>query len=187
MESIPFPPPGYEEDDLSDIPDFGKELSKIWGKRWINSGIDQPENWKSILQGYMANTTFADWSIGRILEALDSSRYSENTVVIFWSDNGYHLGEKNHFEKATLWDKASQIPIAIRMPDRSHAGAVSPRPISAIDFYPTLIELCGLQFPKHAPEGISIVPLLKDPYTPRKRPAITSYGPRGIFRNGRTV
>ncbi len=177
QHSIPFPPPGYKEDDLSDVPDFGRELSKIWGKRWINSGIDHPKNWKSILQGYMANTSFADWSIGRVLETLDASPYSENTIVIFWSDNGYHLGEKNHFEKATLWDKASLIPIAIRMPDRSHAGVESPRPISSIDFYPTLIELCGLATPKHEPEGISIVPLLKNPFSIRERPALTSYGP----------
>jgi len=176
IDQIPFPPPGYRDDDLNDIPDFGIELSKIWGKRWVNSGIDHPENWKSILQGYMANTTFADWSIGRVIEALDASEYSENTVVIFWSDNGYHLGEKNHFEKATLWDKAALTPIAIRMPDRSHAGVTSPRPINSIDFYPTLIELCRLEAPQHKPEGLSLAPLLNDPFAAREQPAITSYG-----------
>ena len=177
-EQIPFPPPGYKQGDLHDIPAKGQELSKIWGKRWISSGIDQPENWKDILQGYMATTSFADWSVGQVLQALDTSPYANNTMVIFWSDNGYHLGEKNHFEKATVWEMSALTPVAIRLPGNRNAGAVSKRPINSIDFYPTLMEYCGLETPAHQPEGSSLIPLLKDPSAQWDKPAITTYGYR---------
>ena len=116
-----------------------------------------------------------------MLEALDQSAYADNTIVIFWSDNGYHMGEKNHFEKATLWEIAAYTPIMIRMPDRAHAGVVTDTPINSIDFFPTLIDYCGLEQPAHTPEGLNLRPLLEDPFADWERPAITNLRRGDLF------
>jgi arylsulfatase A-like enzyme len=175
-EDIMTPPPGWKPDDLDDVPPEGHRLSRIWGERWDQTGASNPDDWNKLLHGYAANTSFADWSIGRVLDALDQSKYSDNTMVIFFSDNGYHMGEKNHFEKAALWEMAAYTPVLIRMPDRAHAGTVTPRPVSSIDFFPTLMDYCGLAQPKHTPQGLSLRPLLEDPFANWERPAITTYG-----------
>lgn len=175
-EDIATPPPGWRENDLNDVPAEGHRLSRIWGERWDQTGGSNPVDWNKLLHGFAANTSFADWSIGRVLEALDQSEYADNTMVIFWSDNGYHMGEKNHFEKATLWEMSAYTPIMIRMPDRSHAGVVTETPINSIDFFPTLMDYCRLQQPERAPEGLSLRPLLENPFTNWERPSITTYG-----------
>ncbi len=177
FKDMQFPPPGYDEDDLNDIPPKGLHFSRIWGHRWESSGKSNPENWKRIVWGYLACTTFADWSAGQVIEALDKSRYADNTIVIFTSDNGYHLGEKDHFEKATVWEMAALTPTAIRMPGFKNAGVVTKNPINTIDLFPTLTELCGLEATEHTLDGTSIVPLLNDPHIKWKQPAITTYGP----------
>ncbi len=169
-------PPGYKEGDLYDVPPGGRRLSDIWGQRWLNSGKAHPENWKRILHGYLAATSFADWNVGRVLDALDSSAYADNTIVIFWSDNGYHLGEKNHFEKATLWEWSARIPAAVRIPGNPNNGRVVQQPIVSIDFFTTLLDYCALEQPAHEPGGLSLRPLLEDPDTKWQRPAITTYG-----------
>jgi arylsulfatase A-like enzyme len=169
-------PPGYKEGDLYDVPPGGHRLSAIGGDRWLDSGKAHPENWKRILHGYLAATSFADWNIGRVLDALDNSRYADDTIVIFWSDNGYHLGEKNHFEKATLWEWSARIPVAVRIPGSPNNGRVVQQPVVSIDLFTTLLDYCGLEQPDHEPEGLSLRPLLENPATKWKRPAITTYG-----------
>ena len=175
-EDIATPPPGWKENDLEDVPDEGHRLSRIWGERWDQTGGSDPAAWNKLLHGFAANTSFADWSIGRVLDALDNSPHAHNTMVIFWSDNGYHMGEKNHFEKATLWELSTYTPILIRMPDKAHAGTVTPRPVNSIDFFPTLMDYCDLKQPRHTPEGLSLRPLLEDPFAVWERPSLTSYG-----------
>ncbi|MEZ5277835.1 MAG: sulfatase [Opitutaceae bacterium] len=179
-DEIQVPPPAYLEGDLEDVPQEGMSISGIWGKRWLNSGKDHPERWRRLMHGYLAATAFADWSAGRVIEALDVSPYGKNTIVIFWSDNGFHMGEKDHFEKCTLWEAAAQTPLAIRMPGRRNAGTTSTRPVNAIDFFPTLVDLCGLQPPPQELEGQSLRPLLENPTATWDHPALTTYG-EGYF------
>lgn len=169
-------PPGYRDNDLLDVPSEGHRLSRIWGQRWESSGKGHEENWRRILHGYLAVTSFADWNVGRVLEALDDSEYADNTIVIFWSDNGYHLGEKNHFEKATLWEWSARIPAAVRIPGNLNNGKVSHQPIVSVDFFKTLMDYCSLKSPEHEPEGMSLRPLLEDVTATWDRPAITTYG-----------
>ncbi|MCM2679377.1 sulfatase [Echinimonas agarilytica] len=174
-ESIQFPA-GYKADDLDDIPAAGQVFSKIWKGRWDLGGDKQKANWRRVLHGYYACTSFADWNVGQVMKALDKGPNAKDTIVLFWSDNGYHLGEKHHYEKATVWEQAARVPLAIRLPDGLNAGKVVQQPVVNVDFYPTLVELAGLEMPANPIDGKSMVELLKDPNARWDRPAISSYG-----------
>jgi len=175
--ALPVPIPSWREDDLTDVPPLGHKIAAIWGERYTESaGNDHLETWRKFVHAYCACTSFADWSVGRVLEALDRSEHAGNTIVIFWSDNGYHCGEKNHWEKSTLWEQAAATPLAVRVPGLTQAGGRCPRPVSAIDFYPTLVDLCALSPPAtHPLDGTSLRPLFVNPQSPWDRPALTLF------------
>lgn len=116
-------------------------------------------------QAYLASVNFADEQLGKILDALDASVYADNTYVVITSDHGFHLGEKNYFFKNTLWEESTRVPLIIAGPGIGGGGRVS-RPVSTVDIYPTLLELCGFPNKPHpnvALDGHSLVPLLVDP------------------------
>jgi len=179
-QDIKVPVPAWRKDDLDDIPPLGRSLAEVWGERYELCGESEAESWRKFVHAYCACTTFADWSAGRVIEALDKSEYADDTIVVFWSDNGYHCGEKNHWEKTTLWEQAALTPLAIRLPDKRNAGKRCVRPVSTLDLFPTLADYCGLKLPAHALDGRSLRPLLKDPQAAWDRPAITTYG-EGYF------
>lgn len=179
-QKIPIPVPGWAPGDLADIPQLGIKLTKVWGRRWELCGIRNPKRWRKFVHGYLAGSSFADWNIGRVLNALEKSRYATNTIVVLWSDNGYHCGEKNHWEKNTLWEKGARTPMAIRIPWLCSEGVRCLQPVSSLDLYPTLIDLCHLSPPRHTLDGRSLVPLLRNPETKWPYPAITTYG-EGYF------
>jgi len=127
---------------------------------------------RSLTQAYLASISFVDHCVGVVLNALSASRYADNTIVVLWSDHGFHLGEKQHWAKRTLWEESTRVPLLIAGPG-VETGEPCREPASLIDIYPTLIELCGL--PKNPRlEGVSLVPQLNNPETPRIKPAITS-------------
>ncbi len=128
---------------------------------------------RSATRGYLAAVTFADAMIGRVLRALDTSKYSENTIVALLSDHGYHIGEKQKYHKGTLWEEATRVPLIIRAPGIGIAGSVSRRAVSLIDLYPTLAALTSLSPPADL-DGESLVPLLMDPAAARSMPALTT-------------
>lgn len=169
-------PPGYRPDDLSDVPETGHVLSDNWKRRWEQTGASDHDNWRHMLWGYAAAHSFADWTVGQVMNALNDSDYADNTIVILWSDNGYHMGEKDHYEKGTVWELSAQSPMLIRLPGQDHAGTLCTRPVGSIDIFPTLVEVCNLQQPHHTPGGSSLVPLLEDPDANWEAPNITSYG-----------
>jgi arylsulfatase A-like enzyme len=109
-----------------------------------------------------------------MLDALDKSDYADNTVILLWSDHGYHLGEKEHWEKFALWEKTNHVPFIVVAPGVTRAGARCEWPVSLIDIYPTLIELCGLQR-KPELDGVSLVPLLKNPSAKWARAALMTH------------
>ena len=173
---IAFPPPGYSESDLSDVPEGGRFLSAIYASRWREFGDANPDAWRRIMHGYLACTSFADWNIGRVINALDESRFNEDTIVIVTSDNGYHVGEKHHYGKSTLWEKSANVPMLIRLPGNKHAGTTSRATIGLIDLYPTLVAQCGLEKPNRKLDGHDLSPILKNPKAAWNHPAITTYG-----------
>ncbi|MGV3540174.1 MAG: sulfatase [Rufibacter sp.] len=171
-DGVKFPmPAGFKADDMADIPEMGKALTD--GMAALYRKIpNKEEALQAYLKAYCANYSFADWSVGRVLDALDKSAYAKNTIVVFTSDNGFHNGTKNHWTKETLWEQASTIPLLIRLPNGK--AFTCPQTVSLIDIYPTLVEYCGLQAPKQKLDGLSMVPVLKNPKYKWERPGLTT-------------
>ena len=127
---------------------------------------------RSLTQAYLASISFVDHCVGVVLSALKSSPHASDTVIVMWSDHGFHLGEKQHWAKRTLWEESTRVPLLFAGPGIV-PGEECAEPASLLDIYPTLVELCGLPENPHL-EGVSLVPQLKNPKAPRKQPAITS-------------
>ena len=145
-------------------------------------------------RAYLASVTFLDANVGRLLDALDAAGQTENTVVVFWSDHGYHLGEKGLWMKQSLYEQSAKAPLAIAVPgvtDRDgDAGGTCERVVEFVDLYPTLADLAGLDAPDRL-DGVSLAPLLNDPTAPHDRPAFTqtarrANGERGMGYSVRT-
>lgn len=175
-EKIQFPPPGYREDDLDDVPPGGHKLAAIYQNRWDKAGDQNPDLWRRIMHGYLACTSFADWNIGQVLKALDESPHADKTIVIITSDNGYHVGEKHHYGKSTLWEPSARVPLWIRLPGQKHAGKTCDASVSLIDLYPTLLKLCQLEKPSQNLDGRDLSPLLSEPESSWPHLSITTYG-----------
>jgi arylsulfatase A-like enzyme len=140
--------------------------------------------WRRAIQGYLASISFADAQLGRLLDALDASLYEDNTVIVLWSDHGFHLGERDHWEKFTLWERSTRVTFMITAPGVTTAGTRCGEPVSLLDVYPTLNELCGL--PKMDQlSGLSLLPQLRDPTTPRPRPIVTTWNGSHAVRDTR--
>lgn len=157
--------PTIEEDDLADTHSHNR---RNW-HQWVVAN----KQWELAVQSYLASITFADRQIGRVLDALENSQYRDNTIVVLWSDHGMHIGEKENWEKFTLWEESTRIPMFIRVPGLTKNGTTVSRPVCTVDVYPTLVELTGTTAPAHL-EGESLVPLLKNKDAERKTPAISS-------------
>jgi len=163
MEDVELP--AYKENDLIDTPGHGRE--------WIHKWVEDNNQWKKIVQSYVASMTFSDAMIGRLLDALKKSKYANNTIVVLWSDHGMHMGEKENFEKFTLWERSTRVPLIINAPGVTRAGSSCDRPVSLMDIYPTLADLSGFQKPEHL-DGHSLLPQIYNPST-ETFPAISSY------------
>ena len=157
--------------DLEDIPKAGSaKLKRHWHQWLVDHG-----KWEGAVRGYNASVSFADDMIGRLLTALDSGPLADNTVIVLWSDHGYHLGQKQHWEKFALWEQTTRVPFIIAGPGVSKTGRSCGQPVSLLDIYPTLNELCRLQ-PGERLDGESLVPLLKNPELRTGRAVVTTHG-----------
>ncbi len=166
-------PPGTVSGDLEDVPELGRLLTD--GLRGYHvDGMSEDEVKQAFLNAYAANTTFTDWNVGRVLAALEASPYADNTIVVFFSDNGFHTTEKERWGKATLWDLSANISLIIKIPESK--PAVVPATVSLVDVFPTLIEYCGLKPPHQPLDGVSFLPQVLDSSHPWHRPSLTSYG-----------
>ena len=126
--------------------------------------LREANQWKNLVRSYMACTSFVDSQVGRMLDALEAKGLAENTIVVLWSDHGWHLGEKEITGKNTLWDRSTRVPLIFAGPGIT-AGQKCSKPAELLDMYPTLIDLCGL--PKRTDlEGHSLLPQLKDATPP---------------------
>jgi len=112
--------------------------------------------------------------VGRLIDGFENSPMKDNTIVMLWSDHGWHLGEKQHWRKFALWEEATRAPFLMMVPGLTKPGAVCDRTIDYMSIYPTLCDLAGVAVPSHV-EGGSIRSLLADPQAPWDRPALTTY------------
>ncbi|NND96922.1 MAG: sulfatase [Pirellulaceae bacterium] len=147
------------EDDLDDIlkPDGQLKFAQTTDFSWVQEN----DLFDEATQAYLACVSFADACVGEVLDALESSPYADNTIVVLWGDHGWHLGEKLRYRKATGWFESTRLPLVIRTPNMNQRQDC-PRPVNLIDLYPTLIEYCGLPA-KPEIDGTSLLPLLEDP------------------------
>ena len=129
---------------------------------------------RQAIQAYYASITFADVQLGHILDTLEETGLDENTVVLFTSDHGYHMGEHGYYQKTTLFENASRVPLIISAPGLKASGDSTIAPAEMVDFYPTLVELCGLKAPRFL-SGVSLAPVLNDPKAKPRNSAFTQY------------
>lgn len=176
-ESVPLPT--RKKDDWDDLPSGAAKLMDP--KKWFWKGMmdlekQKPGSYRNFIHAYAACCSFADTSVGRLLKALDESGHADNTIIVLWSDHGFHLGEKDHIEKFALWEKSNHIPFIIVDPRRKgSAGRICEQPIDMTALFPTLIELCNL--PKHDKlHGRSAADLISRPENTWKQPALMTYG-----------
>lgn len=130
-----------------------------------------PKEAKEMIRAYLACVSYVDWNVGRMLDELNRLGLAENTIIVFWGDNGYQLGEKGKWSKAgSLWEQGARVPLMIYDPRAKGNGKPSPRVVQAVDLYPTLVDLCGLPAVKDL-DGLSLRPLLENPQAKWDHPA----------------
>ena len=171
--SIPLPQ--YPQNDFDDVP-------RNYGTREIHRTMTDATR-REAIAAYYACLSYVDAGIGRVMAALKDSGRDRNTVVVFWGDHGFHLGEHMLWQKMTLFEESCRVPFIISAPGVTKP-AVCRRPVECVDLFPTLAELCGLKPPANL-EAISMVPLLKNPARPWKKGAFTYHNAGKSVRSER--
>ena len=178
--------PATKKGDWDDLPAFGKKLAReVYdpsGERDFavkpngdHANVIVNNQWLKAVQAYLATISFADAQIGRVLDALDRSGHADNTIVVLWGDHGWHLGEKEHWRKHALWDVSTRTPLIFSAPRGVAEDKLCQRPVSLIDIYPTLIDLCELP-KRRGLDGQSLKSLLENPERKWDRPVVITYG-----------
>jgi len=189
--------PRVDNDDWNDIPDAARKVSLSNPKIPTHDWMRENGRWQQAVHAYLACVRWTDEQLGRVLDALDNGPHAKTTIVVLFSDHGYHLGEKQRWSKFSLWERTTHVPLIISVPSvvefartpETHetegilanpttAGRpqrTCDKPVELLSIYPTLIDLCGL--PANAMlEGISLRPLLEDPKADWKHVAISTLG-----------
>ena len=156
LEDIQLPP--YRKDDLRDCVSILRKRW-LWGYKKYDALVKAggEKAWKEWVQAYLACMAFVDAQAGKVLDALDKSEYRDNTIVVLTGDNGYHVGEKDCIQKWHLWDESTRVPLFIHVPKARGNGHSCDHPVSLVDVYPTLADLCGIG--GHPNKGRSNTPL----------------------------
>jgi len=175
LESIITPP--FLPSDMDDIPAMGRRVNAVNATPTTDWAIETGE-WKAIVQAYLACIAFVDHHVGRVLDALEKSPYRDNTLVILWSDHGYHIGEKNRFAKQSLWERSTKVPLIFSGPGIP-ANQECSKPVNLLDIYSTIVDYCGLDRPEPL-EGRSLRPLIENPSREWPHAAISFWGERNV-------
>ncbi|MCA9057042.1 MAG: sulfatase [Planctomycetaceae bacterium] len=171
--------PELNPDDLNDLSPVARERALAAETAGLHATVVSHNQWSAAVKSYLACISFIDAQVGKLLDALDASPHAGNTVIVFWSDHGWHLGEKQHWGKWTGWERSTHVPLIISAPptptfSTPARDAKCAEPVSLLDLYPTLIDLCGLP-PIDDLAGTSLQPLLKAPATPTGRAVLTTF------------
>lgn len=163
--SVALPP--FRSDDLDDVSAAARNLAIAPETAGAHSTVVEFRQWQEAVKAYLACTTFVDQQIGRLVKALHRKGLYENTVIVIFSDHGWHLGEKQHWGKWTGWERSTRVPLVVISPDSNRHGRFAKDehckvPVNLLDLFPTICELCGIP-PLEYLDGESLVPLLLDP------------------------
>ena len=168
-------PEGFLENDLDDVP---VAHSKMAHNPWLNR-IRETGQWKPAIQGYLACTAMVDDLVGQMVNALEKSKYADNTIIVLWSDHGFHHGEKGRWGKYSLWERATRVNLVWVVPGLTRAGSTCNRPVNLLDIYPTLVSLIGGKAPEGQLEGNDLSVLMNNPQATWDAATVTTFG----FRN----
>ncbi len=171
-------PPPYKEDDLDDLPPRMRR-QKTARKQQHHKRLEEIGAIEEAIHGYLASVSYADAMLGRVLDALEQGPHADNTIVVFWSDHGYHHGEKGDWGKHTLWERTSNVPFIWAGPGVAENHKVDAT-VSLIDLYPTLTDVCGLA-PDGGLEGESLAGPLSDPASASDRDVFLPYMTPGAY------
>ncbi len=176
LDAIELPP--VRKDDLADLSEYAIDITRREHIAPTQRWMEESGAWEHAVQSYLASVSFVDSCVGTVIAALDRSPHKDDTVVVLFSDHGFHLGEKERWAKRSLWEESTRVPLIVIAPGLA-VGAVCPQPVGLIDLYPTVLDLAGLEpDPRH--EGMSLRPLLEDPTAEWDRYARTSFGPGNV-------
>jgi len=164
--------PEVKEDDLSDIPPMGVKMA---GPEGDHAAVIKADQWKQAVQGYLATISFLDDQVGRLLEAVENSPRGREMIIVWWTDHGWALGEKQHWRKFALWNDTTRTSFAITAPGVTTPGSRSSAPVDYLCVYSTLCELAGVPVPEHV-RGPSLMPLMKNGAAPWDHVAVCSHG-----------
>jgi len=164
LDKVKLPPD--IENDLADA----RPADRVSWHKWVTDN----DQWKPLMQGYLASISYVDHQLGRLLDALETSPMKDNTIIVLWTDHGFHIGEKSNWEKFALWHQTTNTPLFIHAPGISKDGVSTNQPATLTDLYPTLCELSGIPIPEQC-TGTSLVPQLKSPLTAKSQPSLTSF------------
>jgi arylsulfatase A-like enzyme len=171
LDDVQMPP--VDDNDWSDIPDAARRVSMSNLKIPTHDWMREKGRWQEAVKCYLACVRWTDEQLGRVLDALDEGPHAKNTIIVLFSDHGYHLGEKQRWSKFSLWERTTHVPLIISVPD-GIKGKTN-KPVELLSLYPTLIDLCELpENPKL--EGVSLRPLLQDPHADWKHVAVSTLG-----------
>lgn len=174
--------PAFQDDDIDDLPPSALKMANPGGD---HAAVLKGDQWQRGVRGYLATISFLDDQIGRLLDGLDRSPRRDKTVVVLWSDHGWHLGEKQHWRKFALWEEATRTVCTIAAPGVTQPDGLCSAPVDYMSVYPTVCELAGLPVPEHV-KGPSLVPLLRDPAAAWDGVAVCTHGKGNhAIRDGR--
>lgn len=172
----PAPPKGVPEIALHNW----KELRGYTDMPKI--GDVDPEKAKKLRWGYYAAISYVDAQIGKLINELKRLNLDKNTVIVLWSDHGYHLGEKNLWCKITNFELDTRVPLIISLPNQKAIGAKTNAIVELVDVYPTLADVCGFDIPEEL-AGKSLKPLLENPNTIWKNSALSQFPRPGYYKD----
>ncbi|MDB4584250.1 sulfatase [Draconibacterium sp.] len=164
-----------KDDDLADLPWAARSNAKLNDDYKYRT----KDTWEDWIRAYLACNAYTDENVGRVVEALNQSEYKDNTIIVLWSDHGYHFGEKRSHRKFSLWEEATRVPFIILDPRNKSNGKSCDAPVSLIDIYPTLLNFAGIEKPDYS-DGLDLQPLLENPDLSREIPTLTTWG-RGNY------
>ena len=165
-------PEGYLEGDMEDVPEASSKQRHIaWAKTIRDAG-----QWKHAIQAYLASSAMTDDLVGKIVGALQKSKYADNTIIVLWSDHGFQLGEKERWAKYSLWERATRVNMIWLAPGVTRPGSTSNRPVNLLDIYPTLASLTGCKPPENQLEGNDLSVLMEDPEAAWDNTTLTTFG-----------